>query len=80
MLLIPLRKVCQSPTDVVILVEKIFKDIKDKKALTDFKVAQELSSGKKGAIVDALVLEPNFAGIGIDLKYILKFLLGKRRT
>jgi hypothetical protein len=80
MAFIRLREVCRSPTDVVDLLEKIFRDIRHKKALTDFQVARELSRGKKGAIVDALILEPNFAGIGVNLNYILNFLLGRKHT
>ena len=78
MLLIPLRKACDSSSDVANLIEKIFRDIKEKKALADFEVAEELSRGKKGAIVDALILEPNIAGIGINLNHIVNFLLGRK--
>ncbi|PIS47380.1 MAG: hypothetical protein COT17_03750 [Elusimicrobia bacterium CG08_land_8_20_14_0_20_51_18] len=73
MLLIPLRKACKTTSDVVSLIEKVFKDIKDKKGLPDFEVAKELKKGKRGALVDALILQPNFAGIGLDLKAIAKF-------
>jgi hypothetical protein len=78
MLLIPLRKACKSSGDVVNLIEKIFRDIRAKKALTDFEVAREMSRGKKGALVDALILEPNVAGVGVNLNYIINFLLGRK--
>ena len=79
MVLIPLRKACKSSTDVVHLIEKVFKDIKEKKQLTEFEVARELSGGKHGALVDALILEPNIGGIGLNVNYILNFLLGRKR-
>lgn len=73
MLLIPLRKACKTTTNVATLIDKIFRDIREKKALEDFEVAHELHKGKNGAIVNALILQPNFAGIGIDLKTIISF-------
>ena len=80
LLLIPLRKICKSSEDLVNLIEKIFKDIEDKKALSDFEVASEMKKGKAGAVVDALILEPNFAGIGINLNYIIDFFSGRKRN
>lgn len=79
MVLIPLKKACTSSTDVVKLIEKVFRDIKEKKQLTEFEVARELSSGKHGALVDALILEPNIGGIGLNLNYIINFLMGRNR-
>lgn len=79
MLLIPLREACESAGDVADLIEKIFRDIKDKKALADFEVAEILTKGKNGALVDALILKPNFAGLGIDLNSIIKFFTGKNK-
>lgn len=76
--LIPLRKACNSTTDVATLINKIFNDIREKKALVDFEVAKELKKGKNGAVVDALILQPNFAGLGVDLKYLFSFLRGNK--
>lgn len=73
MLLIPLRKACKNTSEVVILIEKIFKDIKDKKGLPDFEVAKELKKGKHGVLLDALILQPNIAGMGLDLKAVANF-------
>ncbi|OQA19250.1 MAG: hypothetical protein BWY63_01780 [Chloroflexi bacterium ADurb.Bin360] len=80
MLLIPLRKACTTSTEVVNLVNKIFSDIKDQKALRDFTVTQEMKRGQRGAVVDALILEPNIGGVGINLNYIINFLLGRKQT
>jgi hypothetical protein len=79
LVLIPLSRVCKSPTEVVSLIEKIFRDIRDKRCLADFEVAKELLKGKQGALVDALILEPNISGIGINLNYLINFLLEKNR-
>lgn len=80
MLLIPLRKACKSSTDVAFLIEKIFRDIREKKSLADFEVGKELSKGKADALVDALILQPNFSGIGIDFNYLIDFFRGKKRS
>lgn len=77
MLLIPLGKLCRSASDVVAVVEKIFAGMRDKKALPDFEVARKRKKGVNGALVDALILQPNIAGIGIDLKAILAFFKGQ---
>jgi hypothetical protein len=71
LLLIPLRKVCSSSDEVIVLIAKIFRDIAEKKELSDFSI-QRLVKKKRGfrAFADALVLEPNISGIGIDLKKI----------
>jgi hypothetical protein len=45
MILIPLRKVCSTTTQVVSLIEKIFNDIKNQKDLDDFRIARELKKG-----------------------------------
>ncbi len=77
LLLIPLKKTCKNSLEVVSLIEKLFKDIADKKGIQDFEVAKELKKGKEGALVDALILQPNFGGLGVDVKRIIG--LFKRR-
>lgn len=78
LLLIPLRKVCKTTTDVAALIGKIFHDIKEKKALQNFEVAQELKKGERGALTDALILRPSFSGFAVDLKTLAKFFKGKQ--
>ena len=77
MLLIPLQKICKTPQDVVSLIERIFRDINEKKTLADFHVTKELKRGKQGALADALLLEPNIAGVGINLNYVLNYFMGR---
>lgn len=42
LLLIPLRKTCKTPDDVVALIDRLFRDVAAKKALSDFAVAKEM--------------------------------------
>lgn len=72
MILIPIRKFCKSSTDVIELIDKIFKDIKGKKVLNDFVVSKVIKKDKGRNIVDSLILEPNISGVGIDLKKLIK--------
>jgi hypothetical protein len=67
LLLIPLRKVCRAPEEVVALIDRLFRDLAAKTPLSEFAVAKEMRRGVGSAIVDALVLQPKVAGIGLDL-------------
>lgn len=78
LLLIPLNDLCKTATEVVELVEKIFNDIENKKSLADFDVAKEIKAGQSKSIVDALILQPNISGVGIDLKKIFDFFKPKQ--
>ena len=40
-----IKKICQHPQDVITLLEKIFRDIREKKAIQDFRVKKELKGG-----------------------------------
>ena len=68
LLLIPLKKACQSPEEVVNMIQRVFADIRDKKELSNFRVIKEMHKGVGRAIVDAVVLEPNFSGVGFNFK------------
>lgn len=68
LLLLPLRKICKSSEDVVALIQKIFEDISSNRKLSKFHAAQRMKRGIAGAIVDAVILQPNVNGIGFDLK------------
>ncbi len=75
MLLIPLQKICKTPRDVVSVIERLFSDIEEKKRLANFQVVSEMEKGKRGALTDALLLEPNFAGIGINVNSVINYLM-----
>jgi len=71
LILIPLRGVCSSPTEVVVLIERIFSDIADKKPLTDFSIAKEITAGNSGSYLDAVILKPSIWGMGVDIREII---------
>ncbi len=77
MLLIPLRETCKTTADVATLIDRLFADIRDRKELTKFQVADELKSGEGSALVDALILRPAFSGVGVDLKEFFKWFWGR---
>lgn len=77
LIIIPFRKFCKTSTEVVELIQKIFEDIKKQKELSDFTIARTIKSGQGKALADAIILEPNFAGIGVDLKKLISGLFNK---
>ncbi|MCH5551117.1 hypothetical protein L6227_17715 [Pseudomonas syringae pv. syringae] len=77
LILLKVRDICKAPGDVIILLEKIFKDIKESRKIKDFIIAREQRKGEHGALVDALILEPNIAGFGVDVKKIISWVKGK---
>jgi len=74
LIFIEIGKICQSPQDVVRLIEKVFRDIKDKKDIKDFQIKKELKSGVGKVLNDMIILEPNIAGIGVNLNQLFRFL------
>ena len=77
-ILIPLRVTCKDTSDVMSLIERVFRDIADKKPLAGFAIAKEINAGTKGAISDALILRPTIWGVGFDLKAAWETLKEKR--
>ena len=73
LVLIKLAETCPTQQDVVKLINKIFIDIKNKKELKDFEIIKEQKKGKAGALVDSLLLQPNFCGLGVNFNEIIKF-------
>lgn len=78
LIIIPLRDACENSTEVVALIERIFRDIAAKKPLTDFAVAKEIKAGNNGAISDALILKPSLWGMGVDLRELVRTFKKKR--
>jgi hypothetical protein len=80
LILVPLRGVCKDSTEVVSLIERIFKDVAAKKPLAEFQIAKKINAEKPrsslvrlgGAVSDAIILKPSFMGIGMDIKELLK--------
>ena len=73
MVFLKIRDICKTPGEVVDLLEKVFSDIKSKKNIRDFTIARELRAGEHGALVDALILEPNISGLGINIKKLVSW-------
>ncbi len=71
LILVPFKRLCTNTGEVVSIIEKIFRNISEGKDLSNFKIAKTMKKGLGGAIVDAVVLEPNISGIGFDFKKFL---------
>ena len=71
--LIPLRKICKTTSDIINLIEEIFQDIKQNKEISNFRISKELNKGFGKTLVDSLILEPNFNGVGIKIKDIINY-------
>lgn len=78
LILLPLRGLCENATEVVALVERIFRDITAKKPLRKFSVVKEIRAGQHGAYSDALILKPTVWGVGVDIKELVKTWKQKR--
>ena len=79
MILIPFKRFCKTTTEVISLIERVFNDISEEKGLADFQIAQEMKKGVGRAVVDTIILQPNFIGIGLDLKKIIEY-LGRQKA
>jgi hypothetical protein len=72
-IIFPLKKCCKTTTDVATYIDKIFKDVVARKDLSDFKIIKEMKAGLGKALVDGILLEPNIAGIGYNLKPLIEY-------
>lgn len=77
LIFLEIGKICESPQDVVKLLEKIFQDIQNKKEIKNFKVKKELKGGIGKVLNDTIILEPNIGGIGVNLNNLFRFLRKK---
>ncbi|QPS20111.1 hypothetical protein [Serratia plymuthica] len=80
LIFLKIRDICKQPSDVIDLIEKIFTDISDKKEIKNFVITKELRASEHGALVDALILEPNFAGFGINIKKLAAWVKSRRKA
>lgn len=74
LILVPFKKFCKTTSDVTTLIEKIFNDICSEKDLSDFRIAKEMNKGVGRAIVDSIILEPNFSGLGFSFNRLKDYL------
>lgn len=72
LLIIPLKSACKTTDDVIELIKSIFTDIRDKKKLSGFAVAKKINKNGIRRFADAFILEPNFSGVGIDIKKLFQ--------
>jgi hypothetical protein len=78
-ILIPLRLLCKTGTEVVALIEKLFADIAAGKPLSDFAVAKHIRPNQnRGSYSGALILKPTLWGMGVDLKELFKMVSARR--
>jgi hypothetical protein len=78
LIIIPLRDACKNTTEVVTLIERIFRDVAAKKPLTDFAIAKEINADSGSAMSDALILKPSLWGMGVDLRELARAFKRKR--
>lgn len=74
LIFLEIGKICRTPHDVIKLLEKIFKDIKEKKEIKNFQVKKELKPNTGKILNETIILEPNIGGIGINLNSLFRFL------
>ena len=72
--MIPLKKFCNNATQAVQLIERLFTDIKQQKALKDFKIAKEVPKDNIWAMADMITLEPDNAGVDIPIESVVTYL------
>jgi len=71
-LLIPLREFCKTAADVTALLQALAEDLRSGRPLAGFEIRRIKAKGANAA-ADMVVLQPNVAGIGVDLKEIFKW-------
>lgn len=73
MILFPLKKHCKETGDVISLIQRIFNKINNGEDLDNFEVTQENKKGLGKAVIDSIILEPNFAGIGFSFNRLSQY-------
>lgn len=69
LILIPFKKFCKDDSEVISLVDSVFRNIQDKEDLSQFSVTSKIKS--KSWINDVVVLQPNFCGLGVNLNNLI---------
>ena len=71
---IKIAEVCKSLKDMIKFLEKIIKDISEKKQIKDSQIIKELKSDIGKILNDSIILEPNIVGIGVNINQIVRYL------
>jgi hypothetical protein len=77
MSLIPLKQACKTTDDVIHLIKSIFVDISGGISPVSFSIAKEMKRSERGRAADALMLEPNFCGLGVKMPQLVNWLTNK---
>ncbi len=67
-ILIPLKKHCKTSSDVITIIEQIFNDIQNGSELKNFEIQKEMTNGIWKRLLEGVILEPNFYGLGFNFK------------
>ena len=80
--LIPLKRVCTNPDDFASVIESVFSDLEKGLELSKFRVSEHDSQNIKPTVSaftrfgtrigKSIMLEPNFAGFGVNLKTLFE--------
>lgn len=73
LILFPLKKHCKNTADVITLIQKIFTKIKNGEDLDNFSITSEQKKGIGDAFANAIMLEPNFAGVGFSFNKLVNY-------
>lgn len=71
LILIPFKKFCHNDSDVIALIDSVFKNIQAKQDLSKFSVLSKINNYNN--LYDAIILQPNASGFGIDLKQLFEY-------
>jgi len=69
-LFLTLKELCNTPSDVIKVIEQLFSDIKNGHKIQNFEISQTLAAGVGGALADSVILKPSVFGMGVDLKQV----------
>jgi len=78
-ILLPLREMCRTSADVTRLLQQIAHDLKSGRTLSEFEI-QRVKPKSESSVADMVVLQPNIAGVGVDLKEVFCWSRAKWRS
>jgi len=79
-ILVPLRKLGSCGDDAVAVLNSVLRDVESKKPLSEFNIRSRLATHSLPKVAGkVLVLQPNFMGLGVDLKELWKAMPWKQR-
>lgn len=74
LILIPLKRHCNTTGEVIQLVQSIFQQIAEGKDLDHFRITERKKAGEGEALVDSIILEPTLKDVAIKLNDIAQYL------